>query len=263
MEANPPAAGSAADDAPAAAAAEEPARQLQAEQRQEEIDSPREQFVELARDPYAEVMDSEVVGATNGDADAQQPIPAAAEIARAAVSEMEPEPAEPRPAPPSPRPGSVDAPPAETPPQPAAQLTGDAPVQTDVQTDDKLAADPPPTAAVPEGAAAELPPATTPPRRVLPPGGTPGKRPGGSFNTARLENLAEQILQEVRRGNEQFQVDFSVSKLLAGIVQILSLAAVFFAYLNKDKPGSLEPTLLAAVFLQTLTIALLIMGKQK
>ena len=117
----------------------------------------------------------------------------------------------------------------------------------------------PPAAAAPSGPApAPRPAGTGAPKKVL-----PLKRPAPVMNTARLENLAEQILQEIRRSNDQAQVDFSVSKLLAGIVQVLTLAAMFFAYLNRDKTAMLTPILLVAVFLQTLTIALLIMGKQK
>ncbi len=39
-----------------------------------------------------------------------------------------------------------------------------------------------------------------------------------------LETLSRQILAELRRAQEQPEVAFSVSKLLAGIVQILVLA---------------------------------------
>lgn len=78
----------------------------------------------------------------------------------------------------------------------------------------------------------------------------------------RLEHLAGEILRELRHRNEQDHTDFSVSKLLAGIVQILALAVLFYAYINRGD-AALPSTLLLAIMLQTLTVALLIMGRQK
>jgi D-glycero-D-manno-heptose 1,7-bisphosphate phosphatase len=84
---------------------------------------------------------------------------------------------------------------------------------------------------------------------------------------SRSEILLGQILDELRRRHEHPENDFSVSKLMAGVVQVVALAALFLAYLritskSPDLPsGSLW--LLAANFLQTFTIALLIMGRQK
>jgi hypothetical protein len=83
-----------------------------------------------------------------------------------------------------------------------------------------------------------------------------------AIGNARLENLAEQILQELRREHELQHVDFSVSKLLAGIVQVIAVAVMFLAYLNKDSTG-LEAIMLLAIFLQALTCSLLIMSRQK
>jgi len=85
----------------------------------------------------------------------------------------------------------------------------------------------------------------------------------GGERGGRTDELLEQILVELRRREEQGSLDFSVSKLLAGITQVLALAAMFFAYLNKNNGTELHSTLLLAVTLQTLTISLLIMGKQK
>lgn len=76
-----------------------------------------------------------------------------------------------------------------------------------------------------------------------------------------LQHTAEQILREVRHLQEHAHADFSVPKLLSGIVQVLALAAVFFAYLHRDKPA-VTPILLAAVFLQVLTMSLLLMGRK-
>jgi D-glycero-D-manno-heptose 1,7-bisphosphate phosphatase len=82
-------------------------------------------------------------------------------------------------------------------------------------------------------------------------------------STNRLEGLVEQILMEMRRRTEHPETEFSVSKLMAGIVQVISLATLFLAYMNRSQPASLQAILLVAIFLQVLTIALLIMGKQR
>jgi D-glycero-D-manno-heptose 1,7-bisphosphate phosphatase len=80
-------------------------------------------------------------------------------------------------------------------------------------------------------------------------------------STARLEELAEQILQELQRRHDTHENDFSLSKLLAGIVQIVALAVLVLAYfIYRQNP---IPALLAALFLEAFTIALLIMGRQK
>jgi D,D-heptose 1,7-bisphosphate phosphatase len=81
-------------------------------------------------------------------------------------------------------------------------------------------------------------------------------------STARLEALAEQILHELRRSHELHVADFSVSKLLAGIVQVIAVSVMFLAYLNRDSTG-LEAIMLLAIFLQALTCSLLIMSRQK
>jgi D-glycero-D-manno-heptose 1,7-bisphosphate phosphatase len=82
--------------------------------------------------------------------------------------------------------------------------------------------------------------------------------------TSRLEAIAEQILHELRRRSEQDATDFSVSKLLAGIVQVLVLATLFLGYLNKSSGASVLHTyIFVALTLQTMTIALLIMSRQK
>lgn len=80
-------------------------------------------------------------------------------------------------------------------------------------------------------------------------------------STARLEELAEQILQELQRRRDTHEPDFSLSKLLAGIVQIVALAVLVLAYfIYRQQP---LPAMLAALFLQAFTIALLIMGRQR
>jgi hypothetical protein len=78
---------------------------------------------------------------------------------------------------------------------------------------------------------------------------------------SRTEILLGQILDELRRRHEHPEHDFSVSKLMAGVVQVLALAAVISAYGKDPSPAALH--LLVAIFLQTFTISLLIMGRQK
>jgi hypothetical protein len=86
--------------------------------------------------------------------------------------------------------------------------------------------------------------------------------PAGSGT--RLEQLAEQILMELRHSREHQDTDFSVTKLLAGIVQIISLAALLLAYIEGRANAQTQQTyILVALTLQTLTISLLIMGRQR
>ena len=81
---------------------------------------------------------------------------------------------------------------------------------------------------------------------------------------SRLESIAEQILIELRRRNDSDAEDFSVSKLLAGIVQVLALASLLLGYLQaRGNMAGLQIYVLVALTLQTMTIALLIMSRQK
>jgi hypothetical protein len=113
---------------------------------------------------------------------------------------------------------------------------------------------------MPRAAADESAPEPTAPPAAAPSPLRPG--PTTPAGNARLESLAEQILQELRRSHEVQHSDFSVSKLLTGIVQVIAVSVMFLAYLDRDS-GSLEPVLLLAIFLQALTCALLIMSRQK
>ena len=96
---------------------------------------------------------------------------------------------------------------------------------------------------------------------LSPPATTP--LPTQLSSLAKLENLTEQILHEMRRRHEQPVADFSVSKLMAGIVQVLVLFVLFLSYLNPSDSNRLLSLLLLALTLQTMTIALLIMGRQR
>jgi D-glycero-D-manno-heptose 1,7-bisphosphate phosphatase len=86
---------------------------------------------------------------------------------------------------------------------------------------------------------------------------------GARGEGARLESLAEQILHELRRAREQPVADFSVSKLLAGVVQVIVLFVLFLAFLARGEMGGLVALLLFALTLQAMCIALLIMSRQK
>jgi len=89
-----------------------------------------------------------------------------------------------------------------------------------------------------------------------PSGGAPMR--GGD----RIESLLEQIALDLRRQHAHRDGDFSVSKLLAGIVQVIVLAILFLAYLKRLDPA-LSTYLMLALVLQTMTISLLIMSRQK
>ena len=114
------------------------------------------------------------------------------------------------------------------------------------------------------------------PRRVMP---MPGDKPQTQVNRVvesltavrptepvtpeeQLEPILQSILEELRQARDaKPESDFSLVKLLTGIVQVLVLPAIFFAYLNRGVPGNLQSMLMLATFLQTLVIALLIMGR--
>ena len=84
------------------------------------------------------------------------------------------------------------------------------------------------------------------------------------FNLSRLELVNQQVLMELKKFNEHHHDDFSLSKLVAGITQILAIAAVPLSYVmyRGDMP-TMQAWLLTAIFLQMLTIAMLIMGRQR
>ena len=80
-------------------------------------------------------------------------------------------------------------------------------------------------------------------------------------SNARLEELSEQILQELQHRHARDEHEFSISKLLAGVVQIIALAVPLISFLLYHSSPQLAIEL--AIFFQVLTIALLIMGKQR
>jgi D-glycero-D-manno-heptose 1,7-bisphosphate phosphatase len=78
-------------------------------------------------------------------------------------------------------------------------------------------------------------------------------------SASRLETLAEQILHELKHRHEHPQSDFAVTKVLGGVMQMLSLAVLVYAYFE---PAERQTLLMLAIALQTLTISLLIMGRK-
>jgi histidinol-phosphate phosphatase family protein len=90
------------------------------------------------------------------------------------------------------------------------------------------------------------------------------KPPQGAVPNDRLVNLAEQILAELRRSGDIAPDDFSVSKLLAGVSQVIVLAILFLGYIQvRTDTAWLEVYVLLALTLQTMTVALLIMSRQR
>ena len=90
----------------------------------------------------------------------------------------------------------------------------------------------------------------------------PPAPPAGPEGFHRIERLLEQILDEVKR-SQHAPIDFSVSKLMAGITQILAIAVLFVAYLNRNSNDVMFGLIFTAVFAELLTIALLIMDRQR
>lgn len=76
----------------------------------------------------------------------------------------------------------------------------------------------------------------------------------------RLENLLQQILDQVRRRNEHVP-EFSLAKMLAGVTQILAIAMAVANYFYRPIGEPLMPILIA-IFLQALTVSLLLMGRE-
>ncbi len=85
--------------------------------------------------------------------------------------------------------------------------------------------------------------------------------PGVEGELARIEHLLQRLLDQVRRQSEH-PADFSLGKMLAGVTQILAIALAVGSYFYKPVGEPLMP-MLVAIFLQILTISLLVMGREK
>jgi D-glycero-D-manno-heptose 1,7-bisphosphate phosphatase len=89
---------------------------------------------------------------------------------------------------------------------------------------------------------------TPPPERVVEP---------------RLESLLEQMLAEFKRSQSApHHTDFSVTRLLAGIVQIIVIAVLLVAYLNTGQISTQENLLLLAITLQGIVVAATVAGRK-
>ncbi len=109
----------------------------------------------------------------------------------------------------------------------------------------------------PEAAPAEETPAAPPP---APPTPAPVEVPADSKQVTALLHQIHEELRLLRHKTPH--MEFSVTKLLAGIVQVLVFPALFFAYLHRDVAQDFQSLLILALVLQVMTIALLIMGRQ-
>jgi D,D-heptose 1,7-bisphosphate phosphatase len=116
--------------------------------------------------------------------------------------------------------------------------------------------------------------ATTQRHPVPPPPPTPPATPtdwnsvvpvdrDGSRSGVRAEReqllLLERVVEELRRANDPPQ-DFSIARMLGGIVQGFALAAFFGAILYRDQPAFV-PFMATAVFLQLLVASLFLMAR--
>lgn len=86
-------------------------------------------------------------------------------------------------------------------------------------------------------------------------------RPAQVSEVARIEHLAQQILDQMRRQHEHMP-EFSLGKMLAGVTQILAIAVAVASYFYRPA-GEPLTLILVAIFLQCLTISLLLMGREK
>jgi D-glycero-D-manno-heptose 1,7-bisphosphate phosphatase len=72
--------------------------------------------------------------------------------------------------------------------------------------------------------------------------------------------LLERILEELRRTNDPPQ-DFSIARMLGGIVQGFAIALMFGALLYRDNPPVFTTMILIAIFLQLMVSSLILMGR--
>lgn len=76
-----------------------------------------------------------------------------------------------------------------------------------------------------------------------------------------VERLLEQLLIEVKRVSQPHN-DFSVSKMFAGVIQVLVLALLVVTYISQESPNKTVTYLLLAIVLQMLVSSLLLMGRR-
>ena len=72
--------------------------------------------------------------------------------------------------------------------------------------------------------------------------------------------LLERVVEELRRANDPPQ-DFSIARMLAGILQGFALAVFFAAMLYRDTPPTFVMIMLVAIFVQALVCGLVLLGR--
>ena len=79
----------------------------------------------------------------------------------------------------------------------------------------------------------------------------------------RIRSTLSSILEEQRKTQKPPGGEFSIGKLLGGIVQVLALACIFIAFFGRSDATLMSAMLLWAAVLELLTIALLLMGNDR
>lgn len=103
-------------------------------------------------------------------------------------------------------------------------------------------------------------PSNIPPRSE---GGPAMKLADPSDENPSMEFLLSQILLELKRAHEPARhMDFSLARLLAGIVQVIVIAVLMIAYLDVNNASTLQPLLLLALVLQGIVIAAILAGRK-
>jgi D-glycero-D-manno-heptose 1,7-bisphosphate phosphatase len=90
-----------------------------------------------------------------------------------------------------------------------------------------------------------------------------GARVAPPRGKSRQEILLGQILDELKRQHERPADDFSVSMLMAGVVQVIAFGCLFWAYIHRGEMYTPGFSILVGIFMQVFTIALLLWGRQK
>jgi len=173
----------------------------------------------------------------------------------------------------------LKAPTPEAKPQPAPPPAVEPPIEVAATVPARTIAEaflPPATSPRSEGNARAAEPRREPPVETKRPEPRPAETKPAEPRTTEPRNpdpprvetgnqqILQQILMELKKLGDIRHDDFSLSKLVAGIVQILAIAAVPLSYvMYRADAQTMQLWLLVAIFLQLLTIAMLIMGRQR
>jgi histidinol-phosphate phosphatase family protein len=103
-------------------------------------------------------------------------------------------------------------------------------------------------------------PVLHPPARVE--GGPAAKLPEPPPSEPDLQSLLEQLLIEFKRANPAHHTDFSIARLLGGIVQVIVIAVLLVAYLNTGQTATQQSLLLLAIVLQGIVVAAAMAGRK-